>query len=224
MESLNTNITLAELCRKYNVNSNVFYHWKERFIEGGRARDKVPKASMPYELWQTDLTYVPCGFDGWGYLFNVFDVFSREWAGEQFDLTAVKENAIVSVERALASHSQVMDAHHQLRLGADNGPQYTSNAFKDSTKALGLELEHIMYRTPEQNGAMESFHKTLKREYVWPFDFGSFQEADEAMERAFVDYNQNRIHSSLGYLTPYESLELWAYDDGQEAEETLNAV
>jgi transposase-like protein len=37
MESLNTNITLAELCRKYNVNSNVFYHWKERFIEGGRA-------------------------------------------------------------------------------------------------------------------------------------------------------------------------------------------
>jgi pyruvate carboxylase len=50
------------------------------------------------------------------------------------------------------------------------------------------------------------------------------QEADEAMERAFVDYNQNRIHSSLGYLTPYEFLELWAYDDGQEAEETLNAV
>lgn len=37
MESLNTNITLAGLCRKYNVNSNVFYHWKEKFIEGGRA-------------------------------------------------------------------------------------------------------------------------------------------------------------------------------------------
>lgn len=36
MESLNTNITLAELCRKYNLNSNVFYHWKEKFIEGGR--------------------------------------------------------------------------------------------------------------------------------------------------------------------------------------------
>jgi len=37
MESLNTNISLAELCRKYNLNSNVFYHWKEKFLEGGKA-------------------------------------------------------------------------------------------------------------------------------------------------------------------------------------------
>ena len=37
MESLNTNISLAELCRKYNLNSNVFYHWKEKFLAGGKA-------------------------------------------------------------------------------------------------------------------------------------------------------------------------------------------
>ena len=37
MESMNTNISLAELGRKYNVNSNVFYNWKERFIESGKA-------------------------------------------------------------------------------------------------------------------------------------------------------------------------------------------
>lgn len=37
MESLNTNISLAELCRKYNLNAGVFYHWKEKFLEGGRA-------------------------------------------------------------------------------------------------------------------------------------------------------------------------------------------
>jgi len=36
MEALNTDITLAELCRKYNLNPNVFYQWKERFIEGGK--------------------------------------------------------------------------------------------------------------------------------------------------------------------------------------------
>jgi transposase-like protein len=36
LESLNTNITLAELCRKYAVSPTVFYHWKEKFIEGGR--------------------------------------------------------------------------------------------------------------------------------------------------------------------------------------------
>jgi len=36
LESMNTNISLAELCRKYNLNPNVFYHWKEKFIEGGK--------------------------------------------------------------------------------------------------------------------------------------------------------------------------------------------
>ena len=184
-----------------------------------RARDKAPKASRPCELWQTDLTYVPCGVDGWGYLFNVVDAFSREWVGKQFDLTAVKENAITSVERALASHKDLALETDPLRLRADNGPQYTSNAFRESMKALGPRLEHIMYRTPEQNGGIESFHKTLKREYVWPFEFNSFQDADRAMDVAFADYNQSRIHSSLGYLTPYEFLELWNYDEEQDKKE-----
>jgi transposase len=33
---LTTNITLAELCRKYNLKPNVFYSWKQKFIEGGK--------------------------------------------------------------------------------------------------------------------------------------------------------------------------------------------
>ena len=33
---MTTNITVAELCRKYNLNPNVFYNWKQKFIEGGR--------------------------------------------------------------------------------------------------------------------------------------------------------------------------------------------
>ncbi|MGA7367909.1 MAG: transposase [Nitrososphaeraceae archaeon] len=36
MESLATNITLAELCRKYNLKPNVFYSWKQKFMEGGK--------------------------------------------------------------------------------------------------------------------------------------------------------------------------------------------
>jgi transposase InsO family protein len=95
-------------------------------------------------------------------------------------------------------------------------------------KVLGPRLENIMYRTPEQNGAIESFHKTLKREYVWPCEFNSFQEADEAMDLAFLDYNGSRIHSSLGYLTPCEFLELWFHDEEsnerKKKEEMLNVA
>jgi transposase-like protein len=36
LESLNTNIGQAELCRKYAVTPALFYHWKEKFIDGGK--------------------------------------------------------------------------------------------------------------------------------------------------------------------------------------------
>lgn len=37
LESLNTNISTAELCRKYNIHPQTFYSWKEKFVEGGKA-------------------------------------------------------------------------------------------------------------------------------------------------------------------------------------------
>lgn len=36
LESLNTNISVAELCRKYNVSPPTFYQWKEKFVDGGK--------------------------------------------------------------------------------------------------------------------------------------------------------------------------------------------
>jgi len=167
-----------------------------------RSKEKPVKATRPNEVWEVDMTYIWCGIDGWGYLFNVFDVYTREWVGYCFDLSAVKENAIISVENALVSHGDVVP--DKLTLRADNGSQYTSNAFRKSLLVLGLKLEHTAFNTPEQNGHIESFHKTLKKEYIWTMDFQNYQQAEAAIKGAFLDYNQCRIHSSLGYLTPYE--------------------
>jgi transposase len=36
LESLNTNISLSELCRKYAISPTVFYQWREKFIHGGK--------------------------------------------------------------------------------------------------------------------------------------------------------------------------------------------
>lgn len=174
-----------------------------------RSASKVVRASRPYEFWQTDMTYLWCGSDRWCYLFNVLDVFHREWMGYSFDTSAVKENAIMSVNNAFASHREDDVEPRELTLRCDNGPQYTSHAFKDSMDALGLRLEYILYHTPEQNGFVESFHKTLKREYIWPRELGSYQEAEVAIADAFTDYNTRRIHSSLGYKTPSEFLAQW---------------
>jgi len=58
--------------------------------------------------------------DGWGYLFNVFDVFTREWVAYVFDLFAVKENAIISIDNALISHKEIETKGLTIRV--DNGP------------------------------------------------------------------------------------------------------
>jgi transposase InsO family protein len=185
-------------------------------------RSKVPtiKADRPNQVWEADLTYIHCGIDGWGYLFNVFDVFTREWVGYCFDLSAVKENAIISVENALVTHKDIVP-QQDLVIRTDNGSQYTSKAFKKSLSVLRLKLEHIYYNTPEQNGHIESFHKTLKKEYIWPNDFQNYQEAESAIRDAFLDYNQNRIHSALRYLTPYEFVSKWKMQQ-EEKEKVIN--
>jgi putative transposase len=89
-----------------------------------------------------------------------------------------------------------------------------------------LKLEHIYYNTPEQNGHIESFHKTLKKEYIWSNDFQNYQEAESAIKDAFIDYNQNRIHSSLRYLTPYEFISKWKLQqqiiEGEEKKKVIN--
>ncbi len=56
---------------------------------------------------------------------------------------------------------------------------------------------------------MESFHKSLKKEYVWPRDFETFQDAEAAISYAFEDYNQNQVHSAIGYATPSEFGTAW---------------
>ena len=38
------------------------------------ARRKLFKPAAPNQLWETDITYIPCGIDGWCYCFNVLDV------------------------------------------------------------------------------------------------------------------------------------------------------
>lgn len=49
------------------------------------------------------MTYIWCGSDRWCYLFNVTDVFTREWTGYAFDTAATRHNAVMSVNNAIAS-------------------------------------------------------------------------------------------------------------------------
>ena len=175
-----------------------------------RANKKPPRPTAPNKFWESDMSYIWCGIDGWGYCFNVLDVFTRQWLAFVLESRATRHQAIMAVNNAVAATGQ--PSLPGLTLRVDNGSQYTSREFRASMAALGITLEYIYVNTPEQNGHIESFHKTLKKEYVWPREFADMKEAGEAICAAFDDYNHNRIHSAIGYLTPSEFADRWQRD------------
>ena len=118
-------------------------------------------------------------------------------------MTLQPRHTRTAVQSVLKAVPSVKDASY-LRLRTDNGTQYGSREFRKSMQALGIRHEFIWKNTLEQNGHMESFHGTLKREYVWPHEFARFQDAEVVLAKAFVDYNKNIIYFALGYLTPNE--------------------
>ena len=177
---------------------------KNDIIRAGR---RLFKPEAPNRLWETDITYVWCGIDGWCYCFNAVDCFTRRRIAYAFDVHATRDVAIDSITNAVAAERPDCS---RLRLRADNGNQYASRDFRRAVQALGIgKHEFIWKNTPEQNGHAESFHKTLKKEYIWPREFANYQEAERIIAEAIADYNKERIHSSIGYMTPAEFAELW---------------
>ena len=71
-------------------------------------------------------------------------------------------------------------------------------------KLLGINLEYIQKHTPEDNGDIESFHNSIKTDYIWPNKFKNFNDASIEIEKAFSDYNECRPHSSIDYPPPDE--------------------
>ena len=92
----------------------------------------------------------------------------------------------------------------QFRKTRDNGPQYISNEFGNAIKLLGIKLEYIQKHTPEDNGDIESFHNSIKTDYIRPNEFRDFHEASISIGKVFYDYNECRPHSSIDHLPPRE--------------------
>ena len=189
---------------------------KKQAIRAAKAKKPQFVPTAPHQLFEADITYIHCGADGWCYSFNVVDVFSRKWLSFVFSPEAKSESAVQSVLAAVEGLAP--EQIRAIRLRCDNGPQYTSGEFRKAMGILGITVEHIWVSTPQQNGHVESFHNTLKRDYVHTRDFEGYQEAEAWLAEAHKDYNANRVHTSIGRVPPDEFLRLWKRDSREEDE------
>ena len=83
-------------------------------------------------------------------------------------------------------------------LRSTNGKVLTSRAFVASCKQYGLEQEFITPYTPQQNGMIERFFRSLKEECIW---LKTFTQARAAIEVWVRFYNHERPHQALGALS-----------------------
>jgi transposase InsO family protein len=93
------------------------------------------------------------------------------------------------------------------RIISDNGPQFIAKDFKEFIRVSGMTHVRTSPYYPQSNGKLERWHKTLKGECVRPGSPLSLQEARELVERYVQHYNEKRLHSAIGYVTPMVKLE-----------------
>ena len=88
---------------------------------------------------------------------------------------------------------------------SDRGSQYTSNKFEHLLEKLGIKHSYNKKGYPYDNASMESFNAILKKEEVNINNYETFDSAKLAIFE-FIEnwYNNQRIHSSLDYITPNE--------------------
>lgn len=86
----------------------------------------------------------------------------------------------------------------------DNGREFTSKALDAWAYEHGVKLDFIRPGKPVENAVLESFNGRLRDEWLNANVFVSLHDVRHKIEAWRIDYNENRPHSSLGYLTPRE--------------------
>ena len=105
------------------------------------------------------------------------------------------------VQRALERHPG-----EKPRIISDNGPQFIARDFKEFIRLTGVTHVRTSPYYPQSNGKIERWHGSLKRECVRPAAVSSFDAARRRIASYVDHYNNMRLHSALGYVTPADKL------------------
>jgi transposase InsO family protein len=86
---------------------------------------------------------------------------------------------------------------------SDNGTQLVAKSFTEFLEEWEIKHIRTAVKHPETNGKIEVFHKTIKYENVYAQEkYQSFYEAKEDIENFIDQYNSERLHQGIEYVTP----------------------
>jgi putative transposase len=159
-------------------------------------------AQQPGQRLVGDITYLRTG-EGWLYLATVIDLATRMVVGWQ---------TAAHMRTTLVTHALQMaiDGGHVTDgaiFHSDRGTQYTSAEFDAFTTRNGIRRSRGRTGVCWDNAAAESFFATMKNEMYYRQAFATRARARFAVaEYIEVFYNRRRLHSTLGYRTPFEAL------------------
>lgn len=151
-------------------------------------------------VWACDVSYF-WTHTGWIHLAIVMDLYSRRVIGWSMNDRVDKELTQNALHMALANRQPNKSITHH----SDQGAEYTNKEYQTLLKNQNMTVSMSRKANCYDNAVVESFFKTIKAELARKTRFRTQEEARSAIfDYIEVFYNRERMHSTLGYLSPAE--------------------
>ena len=180
------------------ANAGLLNKWNQRKTKKGTGFVQPLKA---HEHWHIDISYINISGTFY-YMCSVLDGFSRyivHWEIRE----AMKESDVeIILQRA---REKFPDARP--RIISDNGPQFIAKDFREFIRISGMTHVKTSPYYPQSNGKLERYHRTIKSTCIRVNTPLSLDDCKQLVTD-FVDrYNNSRLHSAIGYITPIDKLQ-----------------
>lgn len=152
------------------------------------------------QVYAADVTYIWTQ-EGWLYLAVVIDLCSRKVVGWSMSSRMKAQLVCDALTMAIWQRRPVAGLIHH----SDRGSQYASKAFRKLLKAHGIKGSMSRRGDCWDNAVVESFFGSLKQERVhWRNYQTRYEAQQDILNYISVFYNNYRLHSTLGYVSPRE--------------------
>lgn len=195
---------VLQIMRKNNLLAPV----RPKSNGSSRPHDGKITTDIPNKMWGTDGKQFYTQEDGWCWMFSVIDHCNDEILGhhevKKGNRFAAMEPLREAVRKEYGATGEGVCRGAGLFLRADHGSQYDSNDFQREIKFLGLEYSPAFVRSPECNGIIERFHRTIEEQVFSVCQFKNLKEASVMISEFIEKYNNHWIIQRLKYLSPID--------------------